>query len=214
MKGLLLKDLYLTKNNRRLLYIICFLAAMFLITGMDFTFIIGYFTMFAAMLALTTISYDEQEKSSAFLMTLPISRRTYVAEKYLFSFLFSLAGWLLSFILVAVATRTSGLPSLLFQSFLYLDLSLLMLLLLLPIQLKFGADISRIIIVCVALGIVVAGSLLGKAAAYFHMDLFLLKEKILSLGQPTLIIILILLHLLCLGVSYGLSVRFTCKREY
>lgn len=41
-------------------------------------------TMFGAMIAVGTLSYDETDNGLAFLMTLPVDRKTYVREKYLF----------------------------------------------------------------------------------------------------------------------------------
>lgn len=41
-------------------------------------------TMFRAMIAVGTLSYDETDNGLAFLMTLPVDRKTYVREKYLF----------------------------------------------------------------------------------------------------------------------------------
>ena len=40
-------------------------------------------TIVTAIFAITTISYDEFDNGLAFLMTLPVTRKQYVAEKYL-----------------------------------------------------------------------------------------------------------------------------------
>ena len=57
------------------------------------SFAIGYFTIVTAIFAITTISYDEFDYGLAFLMTLPVTRKQYVAEKYLLGAGLTAAAW-------------------------------------------------------------------------------------------------------------------------
>lgn len=72
------------------------LVAVILNYNSDGTFIIGYLTVIGSFFVLSTIGYDEHGNSFAFLMTLPVMRKTYAGEKYLIGFLavkgFEIAG--------------------------------------------------------------------------------------------------------------------------
>ena len=97
MLGLIEKDLRLTLARKQTL-IIFFIMALVMGLSMNGSFIIGYLTMLATIIAVGTISYDEFDNGFAFLMTLPFDRRTYVREKYLFSLI--MAGFVLAQVLL------------------------------------------------------------------------------------------------------------------
>lgn len=86
MKGLLIKDFQLSLLNIRMLVIIC-VVSIFITSSStgSASFVISYVTIIFFMFVLTSISYDEMDHSISFLFTLPISRKTYVREKYVFS---------------------------------------------------------------------------------------------------------------------------------
>lgn len=68
-------------------------------------------TMFGAMIAVGTLSYDETDNRLAFLMTLPGDRKTYVREKYLFILIYTAAAWCIAAILYCIGERQTGSPS-------------------------------------------------------------------------------------------------------
>ena len=82
IRGLLIKDLCLMGEIRKLLLIILFVTAIFIFNGTSSTFLTGYIMIIIAFLVGMTISYDEMNNGLAFLMTLPVTRRQYVAEKF------------------------------------------------------------------------------------------------------------------------------------
>ena len=57
----------------------------------DGGFLIGYLTMISAILSIGTISYDEFDNGYPFLLTLPVTRKSYVMAKYLFCLASNLA---------------------------------------------------------------------------------------------------------------------------
>lgn len=83
IRGLLIKDLCLMGEIRKLLLIILFVTAIFIFNGTSSTFLTGYIMIIIAFLVGMTISYDEMNNGLAFLMTLPVTRRQYVAEKFI-----------------------------------------------------------------------------------------------------------------------------------
>ena len=61
--------------------------------AMDSTFVVTYFTMIGSLLVLTTISYDTFDNGMPFLMSLPVSGKTYAQEKFLFSLIGLFVSW-------------------------------------------------------------------------------------------------------------------------
>ena len=84
MKGLLIKDLKLIKKQNRILAITALLCAWFFITDRDASAISAYIAAMISIIAVGTVNYDEFDNGMGFLFTFPISRRSYVLEKYVF----------------------------------------------------------------------------------------------------------------------------------
>ena len=148
MKGLLIKDMRYTLRNKKII-IGCFLVALILVATQvaeNASFIIGYMTMVSGMLVLNIISSDEYDKSNAFLMTMPVNCDIYAMEKYLFSIGCSLIGWLIGTIICFILQRNQALETLVQAVVIFLVLSLFQLIML-PIQLKYGGEKGRMVLV-------------------------------------------------------------------
>ena len=65
-----------------------------LVAGQDTSFVIMYANIIFMMFGLSTISYDAFDNGEAFLFTLPITKKLYVKEKYVFSLASLLFGFL------------------------------------------------------------------------------------------------------------------------
>ena len=104
MKGLFIKDLELLKGNAKILVAAVLMAVFFMFTSAtDVTFVMYYVTMMCGFLVLSTMSYDDFDNGMAYLMTLPVSRKTYVREKYVFGLGCVGAGWVVSALLSLAA---------------------------------------------------------------------------------------------------------------
>ena len=75
MKGLMIKDAKLLKNQGKLLAVMLVVVAGIFATDVNAMFIVGYITIIFAMFTATTISYDEFDNCYLFLMTLPVTRK-------------------------------------------------------------------------------------------------------------------------------------------
>ena len=83
MKGLLIKDYKLLMLQKKTFLLILLIAICMNFAMQDNPgFIIGYLTFFAALMANTTLSYDEYGNGVLFLLTLPVTGKTYVRSKY------------------------------------------------------------------------------------------------------------------------------------
>lgn len=87
MAGLLEKDIRLIMQRKQMLLLFVVIAVV-LGFSQDGTFILGYLSFCAAIVMVNTISYDELDHGYEFLMTLPITAKIYVKEKYLFILIF------------------------------------------------------------------------------------------------------------------------------
>ena len=96
MKGLLTKDFRILAGQKRYFTIIILIAAIFLCSGQPAQIIVGYCTMFGMLFTVNTISYDEFDHGYLFLFTLPVTRKDYVLEKYVFMLLCGGGFWAVS----------------------------------------------------------------------------------------------------------------------
>lgn len=84
MKGLLLKDLYMIRSYcLKMLLIILLFLGVFIIGSSEVSFYLFFPCMFAGILPMTILAYDEREKWNACATTLPVSKAQLVTVKYL-----------------------------------------------------------------------------------------------------------------------------------
>ena len=171
MRGLLEKDIRLLLHSKQTF--LCFIAITIILgVTQKNTFVLGYSTFLMAALLVSTLSYDEMNHGLAFLFTLPIDRKMYVREKYLLCIGGSFIAWFIALVLYLIVMVVSN-SHIVFSEELvkgvdFLPIGILYLSLLLPLQLKFGVEKSRLVVVGVS---VFVGSMI-----YFLAD----KSEILD----------------------------------
>ena len=148
MKGLFVKDIELMKQQKQFFIMVVVMGVILNLTGsVSVSFAAGYFTIVTAIFAITTISYDEFDNGLAFLMTLPVTRKQYVAEKYLLGA--GLTAWgiatITGVICKGVAELQGCLSETIIGSLIDIPLALLMLAVSLPLVIHFGAEKGRYI---------------------------------------------------------------------
>ena len=218
MKGLFMKDFGLLKGQKQFFAVIVVMTVIFMTAYTNFAFIISYITIMIGIMTLTTISYDEFENGRGYLFTLPVSRREYVGEKYLFSIITTLPGLAAVSVFSLVVSRSRGIHFSVGEWILSVVISFLLvtviLSILIPLQLKFGADKSRVAmmilwgvgIITVYLGIKIceASGIDWKTAINWVYRL----EPIKALAGITVICGIIMV------ISYLCSLRFLENREF
>ena len=150
MKGLFVKDIELMKQQKQSFILVIVMGVILNLAGSgSVSFAIGYFTIVTAIFAITTISYDEFDNGLAFLMTLPVTRKQYVAEKYLLGAGLTAAAWgieaITGVICKGVAELQGCLSEKIIGTLIYIPLALLMLAVSLPLVIHFGAEKGRYI---------------------------------------------------------------------
>lgn len=224
MKGLLRKDIALLSSNKTSLPIFLLIAVMMLITGDVETgnVVVPYFTMLCGILSISTISYDEVDHSNAFLLTLPVTRVLYVAEKYVLIWIAVMTGWLVSWGGASAYFIFRGYELVwtewILSSFIAAMVLFLILCLMLPVQLKFGATnsrIARIALLAIVMVVVYAGKRIGEM---MHIDwvqwihiVYRMVENITTFGLVTGMIVMIIA---LLGISFRISVRIMRKKQF
>ena len=177
MRGLMQKDVCLLLQRSRVLLV---LIGVGILMGFstDGSFVIGYMTMLCAILTIGTISYDEFDNGYPFLLTLPITRKTYVIGKYVFCLLGDLIGWALSVVIFAGCTiaKGSGLLAIqIMETVAFIPVFVIITAIMLPLQLKFGAEKSRVMIAILGGGAFALGYI-GKSYAMVLFLFFICKK--------------------------------------
>lgn len=206
MKGLLLKELYMTAKYCRpfLLIVVVFLAVSFF--GDDNIFFILYPVLISSMIPVTLMSYDEHDKWTLYSATLPYTRSQLVSSKYLIGLIFGAAAYVISIAAIIVRMQLNGyfsLDALLGMAVILLALGMLAPTLLLPLVFKFGTEKGRIAFY-VMIGLMTAA---GTIAAGLGLQFALPAGGVWILAAAVLIIVLLYV------LSWRLSIVFYHKRE-
>ena len=208
MLGLMRKDLCLLLQRSRALVI---MVGVGVIIGFstDGGFLMGYLTMISAILSIGTISYDEFDNGYPFLLTLPVTRKSYVTAKYLFCLLGVLAGWAAASVIFAGCCLVKGegfRMAQLTDALAFLPVAGLMTAVMLPLQLKYGAEKSRLALAVLA-GVVVA---LG----YVGVKLFPgLPDSLSGVSNAVFGAALVCLCIAALAVSFCCSLGIMNQKE-
>ena len=215
MKGLLLKDLLLLKNNKKLYAILIFFAVMYPMMGMG-SFTITFLGMMGLIISISTMNYDEFDNGNSCLFSLAFTRNNYVAEKYVLCIGGGIFGALLGALVCFATSKITGDPSLLEGMAENLCAAVLLYSLsssvMLPIFIRFGAEKGRM------------ASYLTLAAFFllgFGIMKFLpasgkenLVNAVNNIPVAGIIAGIALFAILAVCVSVFLSLRFIRMREF
>ena len=208
MAGLMEKDFRILLQRKQAFLVFLVIAVLLSVTQGG-AGVVGYLPFISAMLAVSTISYDEFDNGYPFLFTLPITRKSYVAEKYIFCFLTVFCSWIFSVILYVVIDKLQGgempVSEMLFVSILLLLIAVVLMDVMVAVQLKYGSERSRVVIIAIFgicfLAIYALAKLLEKAGVK-TAAVFGYMERISATG--------IVLLLLAVGsVATFISVLFS-----
>lgn len=219
MRGLLIKDWRLLTGRRNYFFMVVAIGIIFMFVNEDANFSVGYMTILMTIFAImSTISYDEFENGMAFLMTLPVGRKSYVQEKYVFGILcagmMAILSTVLSLVIALVTESGADYKETLVLGVSMLGIATLILSIMIPIEIKFGVEKGSTamgIIGGVAFLIVFAFSYLGEK---LHVDMTGIVAFFAGMSQSGLIAMLVIVLVVVMLVSYLLSVRFMKQKEF
>ena len=216
MKGLIIKDLCVIKNQMKSLLLVLALFIFLSIANKDATFVLFLIPFYMIMILITTFNYDEFNKWDSYCNSLPLSRKEIVKSKYILfnatSLIVLIVGILASLIIPNFIENTTF--ESLFASIIGVAFGIcLVISLLIPFYYKFGSNKGRIMLF---LCIVILALIIGMITS---LDIFNNKEQMnllnslnnLSLGMITLL--LIILAIIVMSISYYISVRIYKNKE-
>ena len=222
MNGLLEKDILILIKQKKL-FIIYIASAIMLSFAMDSTFVVTYFTMIGSLLVLTTISYDTFDNGMPFLMSLPVSGKTYAQEKFLFSLIGLFVSWgtgvVVHFITILLQQKELDLLDLLGMDIAFVPFFLIIISVMIPINLKYGADKGRIVLIVIC-GLVVGTAFLGKKIFMnllkdtdrIELEYFL--AKLSSLPKYAVLIACFVIAFVIFFIAMKISSGIMSKKEF
>ena len=215
MAGLIEKDMRLLWCNKLSVIFFVVFAVIFGVSVKG-NFILGYLPFAMCLLMINTIAYDEMDKGYQFLMTFPIDRKMYVREKYVLTLGIGVLSWGVAMVIYFVTKIMQGerldmsieLP----VTLSFLPVIVLFILYMLPLQLKFGMEKTRIVMAgtCGAAGACILGS-----AKFIGLDT--INDRMESFDQMSgwvLLGIVVAVAVLLIAVSYRISIGIMKRKEF
>lgn len=217
MKALFIQDIRYMLTQKSFLVLIALVGIVLALTQNDnYIFVIGYLGFMGMITGMMSVTMDDQSNGLTFLFSLPIDRRVYVREKYIFIVLmgvsFSIFATVLCLLFRMFAEYKAPTDEILSTAVGTLAVMLLFICFMLPLQLKFGAERARLASF-IAIGfffvaVLLAGLVVNFADALPFIQAFLSMSPVALAGIGAAFLIV------CLRISYGVSLRIILRREF
>lgn len=209
MKGLLLKDGYQTVSQMKTMYltVAVVLVVWMFSTSDSYAFPISYAAIFLGVLPVNLLGYDQNSGWVEYSLTLPVSKKVLVAEKYLVGLLCAAASVVIGGLFVVALSLRKGAAldgTALFFVWNGVNTILLMNGISLPLMYRFGAEKARMIYILTFAGF---GALIAGGGAL--VDEFQTNGRFqasIGLGAALFVVVLVLYLL-----SWRLSVAWYGK---
>ena len=217
MKGLIIKDLCVLKNQMKTLLLVLLFFIIISIVNEDATFILFLIPFYMIMILITTFNYDEFNKWESYCNSLPLSRKEIVKAKYILfnaaSLIILILGVLGSFIIpnfIENTTFESIFASIIGVAFaIYLVISLLI-----PFYYKFGSQRGRIMLfLCVTILALLIG-VITSLDIFNNIELMSIINNLNNLSLGVFISLLLLIVIIIMSISYFISVRIYYNKEF
>lgn len=181
-------------------------------------FAMGYATSLISVFSVSTIGYDEYDNGMLYLFTLPISRKLYVKEKYVYAILVTVVA------LIAAIGISAGVAFAMHLNYPIEEwlgiisssvfIVSLIISIILPVRMKFDTEKNKMAIL-IAIGVVALVAVgIIKIAEILNVDLEAFLENVMF-GNPVKMLMLVIgLGIILVVVSYLISIKIMEKREF
>ena len=217
MKGLIIKDFQLLFSNKRILYIV-FAIALFsamMGDGITLTYISSFVAVMLQVSALATISYDNYQHGNTFLMTLPLRRKDYVIEKYIFFSIIAFVGIIFSLILgLLVKMRTNNMKIEIAVGIVIALVFLIYSFIAIPLELKFGNEVGRTIPFIIGAVIFLIAQILIQVNDSLFDSIMNWLNKLENISDITALMIAIAAFVIALTITIPISIKIINKKEF
>lgn len=216
MKGLIIKDLCVIKNQMRSLLLILVFFVFISIINKDATFTLFLVPFYMIMILITTFSYDEFNKWECYCNSLPLSRKEIVKAKYLLfnaTSLIVLVLGILASIIVPNFIENTIFESI-YASIIGVAFGIcLVISLLIPFYYKFGSQKGRIMLFLTITILALIIGIITSLDIFNNVELMNIINSLnnLSLGMFTLLLIIV--TVIIMTISYYISVRIYNNKE-
>lgn len=217
MKGLILKDLLILKNQMRNILIVIIGFILLSIWMENYFYIAFVIPFYIVMLVISAFSYDDLNHANTYLVALPTNRKTIVKSRYVLCVLSIITALLIGLILSLIiplinqdmdfiSTFASTTASILGVVF--------VIALLIPFFYQFGVQKGRVVLFIAIMGI---SLLIGFIISVFEnsgLNIASFFNKLEKLNYIVLILIVISIISLVLYFSYLVSCKIYKKKEF
>ena len=209
MSGLIKKDLLMIKVNLKLVIIIFVVFFIMTLQGeFDISFVPAFISV---MLFMSTFSYDEYNKWDAYAITLPNGRKNIVKSKYIATIILivmSILIMILMNIVVGIINNCFDFEKMFYQMTGCCFGIIIIQSIIYPLIFKYGIEKGRIGLFVGIFGIVAIIGLLPKAIKItIPLSMLNFIESYWFIIAPIILIII-------LFISYKISERIYCKKEF
>lgn len=210
MLGLIKKDLFVAKGNLKTLIIILIVFSLMAINGNEnFLFIPSFMSI---MIMTSTFSYDEYNKTDAFIISIPNGKRNAVKAKYLATLLiiliFSILTLIISILIGKIENNLNIQET--FETLLGCNIGIILVQsVFYPFIYKFGIEKSRIGIFIVIVGISSLATILMKNGISLKIN-----PNLMNIFTEYYFLIIPIFLIIIIFISYKISVHNYLKKEF
>ncbi|WP_419025333.1 ABC-2 transporter permease [Emergencia sp.] len=196
MRGLVLKDSYVLLKQMKLFGVLMLIMAV-----IPNTFTRGFAIMYASMLPITAISFDEQAKWDYYANMMPYKKRDMALSKYIIGIIFTLVVCVVEVLAIIVTAAVKNQSSAIMQENLMIvplvaAAAMILMSINLPLIMKMGAERGRM--VYILLTVFVAVAVVGSVEV--DSPLWQLDENLIMIG-------LVVIAIAALLISMAISVK-------
>lgn len=219
MRGLIIKDLLFIKNNYKTTLVMFIGSLLLSIAIGNYLIAISTVPLILLVSSISTFQTDEFFNTEAFTLSLPLSREKIVLSKYVFTLLMTLVSTYIGLVIYLliyfiISPGFNGVNTDMIKMLLILESAALIVdSIFFPIIYKFGCEKSRFVlmsIIMLLLGIMAIASVYINVINVEQIDLVGIFELINNNALPVMLVLVIV----CLILSYFLSVKFFKSKDY
>ena len=185
MSGLLMKDFYNLKNQLRILTIMVVFYIIFALTTKNVYMLNGVVAIMAFMLPITAMAYDERSNWNMYALSMTLSRKTIVMEKYALGLIMSVIAFALNTIFNVFLLSEALIESMKLAAIMF-GIGVTYISILMPIMYKYGVEKGRtlmMILLFIPTGLIaVMGKLKPIAISKETIDLMINLSPLFVVG--------------------------------
>lgn len=210
MKSLLLKDIYNIKHNMKQMILVLLFISICMFLNASVSGVVVFCSVLCTMMTVTTFAMDEHCSFAKYAMIMPISRKSYVLEKYMACLIFTLTGTTVGFVesvVYGLFTHNLDLTLIFICTGVGILFGLLCGIFYIPILFRFGSEQARLIIFGVFAFLGLIGFLIYWTLNALSIPITIHLLTVSLYLAPMLIILFAV-------VSYILSLKFFQAKEF